>query len=248
MNPEAYVEMSETESNHWWFAGRRTILESIIKNLNIPENAQILEVGCGTGGNLMMLKKYGDVSAIEMDAKARSIAQAKASSNIDIRYGCCPSEVPFVNEKQFDLICMFDVLEHIDKDVDTLSVLRSMLKPGGRLLITVPAYQWLFGYHDEFLHHKRRYSYSAIKNKVDKAGYSLERFSFFNTFLFPVVAVVRIKEKLLRLNSYTGTKTPPKAINILLKLIFTTEKYILKFINMPFGVSIFCLIKPKETT
>ena len=169
MNPAAYIEMAETESRHWWFLGRRAILSRVIANLALPQNSKILEVGCGTGGNLKMLAKFGEVSALEMDATAREIAAKKTNNLYDIRAGFCPDDIPF-NDQQFDLICMFDVLEHIEKDDETLTSLKKLLNKNGRILITVPAYQWLYGPHDEFLHHKRRYSAGELREKFSIAG------------------------------------------------------------------------------
>src|SRR6185503_1066313 len=104
--------MAETESNHWWFTGRRTILESTIGKLGLPEDARILEVGCGTGGNLEMLARFGRLSAMEMDAGAREIANAKTGGRFDVQPGRCPAGIPF-EPQTFALICLFDVLEHI---------------------------------------------------------------------------------------------------------------------------------------
>ncbi len=169
MNPAAYLEMAETEATHWWFVGRRVILAGMIEALRLPSHATILEVGCGTGGNLPMLARYGEISAFEMDGNARIIAINKTQSRFDIQPGGCPDDLPF-QDRRFDLICMFDVLEHIERDVDTLVALGKLLKPNGRLLITVPAYQWMYGAHDEFLQHKRRYSAPLLSANVAAAG------------------------------------------------------------------------------
>ncbi|MGH9896703.1 MAG: class I SAM-dependent methyltransferase, partial [bacterium] len=157
MSPEAYLQMPETEASHWWYAGRRTALASLIAGLDLPVDARILEIGSGTGGNLPMLSSFGRVSALEMNATARSIAERKTSGRFDIREGLCPAEIPFADEK-FHLVCLFDVLEHIEEDVETLVAARNLLAQGGRVILTVPAYRWLWGVHDELLHHKRRYS------------------------------------------------------------------------------------------
>lgn len=245
MNPAAYLEMAETESRHWWFSGRRAILSKMIENLDLQQNSKILEVGCGTGGNLQMLAKFGKVSALEMDANARAIASTKTNNLHDIKAGYCPSEIPF-HDQRFDLICMFDVLEHIDQDTETLIAIKQLLAKNGRILITVPAYQWLWGAHDEFLHHKRRYSASELHQKIIAAGLQSLKISYFNTILFPLAAIVRIKDKLLGNCAASGTAVPPVLINALFGALFGAERFLLERCNLPFGVSLLCVLKSAD--
>lgn len=245
MNPAAYLEMAETESKHWWFSGRRSILSAMIKKLDLPQDAKILEVGCGTGGNLQMLAKFGEVSALEMDANAREIATRKTDNLYEIRAGYCPDEIPFRDER-FDLICMFDVLEHIEQDTETLIALKQMLEKNGRVLVTVPAYQWLYGAHDEFLYHKRRYSATQLRKKIAAAGLRSVKISYFNTILFPLAAIVRLKDKLLGNPSASGTSVPPAFINRIFRTLFGAERFLLERFNLPFGVSLLCVLKTDE--
>jgi SAM-dependent methyltransferase len=241
MNPEAYLEMAHTESTHWWFKGRREIIISVIQGVGLSTSANILEVGCGTGGNLEMLSRFGEVSALEMDAEARKIAQEKTNGHYIIKAGCCPEDVPF-QEGSFDLICLFDVLEHIGEDAETLMVLKKLLKKDGVIILTVPAYQWLYGPHDVFLHHKRRYSAKQLKNVVRLAQLQIKKISYFNTLLFPLAVIARFKDKLLGGQQATGTEIPPTPINSLFMHLFRSEKYILKQGNLPFGVSLLCVL------
>lgn len=242
MNPSAYLEMAETEANHWWFVGRRAIVSGVIGNLGLRQNAKILEVGCGTGGNLEMLAKFGRVSAFEMDATARAICSESTNNLYDIREGCCPDQTPFANQ-HFDLICLLDVLEHIDKDVETLIALKPMLAKHGRILITVPAYQWLWSAHDEFLHHKRRYSATRLRKTMVAAGLRPVKLSYFNTILFPLAAIVRLTGKLLGNSAATGTSVPPTLINKCFSTFFGAERFLLGRFNLPFGVSLLCVLE-----
>jgi SAM-dependent methyltransferase len=242
MSPDAYLEMAETEAHHWWFSGRRAILASVISSFDLPTNARILEIGAGTGGNLPMLAQYGHVSALEMDATARSIAAAKTGGRFDIRAGFCPQDIPFVGER-FDLICLFDVLEHIDEDVATLAMAKKLLNAGGRILVTVPAYRWLWSAHDEFLHHKRRYSEAELRRKVAASGLQPERVTYFNTLLFPLAVIVRIKDRLLGNSVASGTRAPPHLINQAFSALFRAERFLLNQFNLPFGVSLLCVIE-----
>lgn len=242
MHPNAYLEMAHTEANHWWFKGRRAILASLIANLALPAGARILEMGCGTGGNLSTLSAFGRVSALEMDATARSIAMQKTGGRFDIRAGSCPADIPFANAN-FDLICLFDVLEHIEDDVAALVAVRTLLAAGGRVLLTVPAYSWLWSTHDQHLHHKRRYSKGELREKAAASGLRIEKISYFNTLLFPLVALGRLKDRLLDRSSAAGTAIPPAPVNTLLATLFGAERFLLRRCNLAFGVSLLAVCR-----
>jgi SAM-dependent methyltransferase len=242
MDPNAYLEMADTESRHWWFLARRVLLSSIIHRLALPSDAQILEIGSGTGGNLEMLSAFGRVSALEMDATARSIANQKTLDRFDIRPGFCPTDIPFSDEK-FDLICLFDVLEHIEEDSSTLVALKTLVADGGHILITVPAYQWLWSRHDEFLHHKRRYSARDLRRKITTAGLRIDKISYFNTLLFPLAAIARFKDRLMGATSASGSEIPADPLNNLLYKIFSAEHYLLGKGSLPFGVSLLAILR-----
>lgn len=237
MNPDAYLEMAATEQDHWWFQGRRKILESTVVAMALPRDARILEVGAGTGGNLVMLSRHGQVSAMEMDARARELATQKTDGAFLILAGSCPDDIPFQDEA-FDLICMFDVLEHIDQDVATLAELRKRLAPGGRLLVTVPAYRWLWSSHDVFLHHKRRYTGGRLRQVFGAAGLHVDRISYFNMLLLPLAATARLKDRIVSSNKASGTAIPPPMINATLEAIFASEQHMLRHFDLPAGVSL----------
>lgn len=244
VNPEAYVEMATTESRHWWFCARRKILEHIIETLGLPRPARILEVGSGTGGNLAMLSQHGSVSALEMDENARKLSSEKTHDRFTIRAGNCPDDIPFQGE-QFDLICMFDVLEHIDEDVETLATLRKHLAPGGRMLITVPAYPWLWSAHDVFLHHKRRYTARALRQVFNESGLHIDRITYFNTLLLPLAALARLKDRIVSRKRSSGTGIPLPFINSIFYAIFSSERHMLTSFNLPAGVSLMGIARAK---
>lgn len=237
VNPEAYVEMAATESRHWWFKARRKIIEATIADMALPDAARILEVGCGTGGNLDMLARHGQVSAMEMDDRARQMAVKKTQNRFVIRAGSCPDDIPFQGE-QFDLICLFDVLEHIEQDVATLVGLCQQLAPGGRLLITVPAYQWLWSAHDTHLHHKRRYTAKRLRRVFHDGGLKVDRITYFNTLLLPLAALGRLLDRAMSRKQPSGTATPPAPVNATLHAIFASERHLLRHLNLPAGVSL----------
>ena len=236
MQPEAYVEMAEVQDRHWWFRGRREILRSEIAGLPLPESPRILEIGAGTGGNLAMLSRFGTVRAVEMDDYARSIARKRTEERIDIRQGHLPDGIPF--KEEFDLVCLFDVLEHVERDLDSLRAMREIVSPSGYMLLTVPAYSWLWSAHDERLHHFRRYTAAALRKLALEAGWTVRRITYFNTLLFPFAAVARVVDKMFPGRQPSGTRIPAPAINSALYRTFSMEKVLLKQFNFPFGVSI----------
>ncbi|NJD07396.1 MAG: class I SAM-dependent methyltransferase [Methylococcaceae bacterium] len=241
MDPSAYREMAETQDRHWWFRGRREVLANLIGRLGLPTDAQILEIGAGTGGNLDMLAAFGSVSALEMDQYAREFATAKTGGSVDIRDGRLPDRIPFENSR-YDLVCLFDVLEHVDDDRAALAAIRPLVKPGGHLLLTVPAYRWLWGKHDEKLHHQRRYTAKELARRAIETGWTVRKLSYFNTLLFPLAAVGRLADKLNPGGEALGSSTPAPFVNELLFRLFSAEQYLLPRLDLPFGVSLVALL------
>ncbi len=234
--------MNEVEKDHWWYVGRREILSKIISNMKLKENSKILEVGCGSGGNLCMLSSYGNLTAVDMSTDAVEMAKSKKQKNTDIYKGSLPNEMPNLNEK-FDLICMFDVLEHIEEHQEALEKIKTYLTDDGRVILTVPAYKWLYGKHDEHLHHKRRYYKNEIIDLALSVGYKIKRVTYFNTILFPIALVVRIYEKYMKRRSKEGeVKKMNKLTNKILMNIFSSEWGLIKKTSLPFGLSLLCVL------
>ena len=247
MEKDFYLQYASVEDKHWWFIARRQILEKVICRLNLPKNPQILEAGCGTGGNLQMLSRYGQVSAMELDEIACQLANQRQVTHV--KPGSLPDNIPFTS--YYDLILILDVIEHLDDDLSALEALYYKLKPGGYLLVTVPAYKFLWSEHDEINHHKRRYQLKALKQVVKKAGYEVDYGSYFNTFLFPLVAIVRglakLKPKQNNNQISSDLVVPSKSVNQILKWLFASERYLIDKFTLPFGVSILLLAKKQNS-
>ncbi|MGH7916363.1 MAG: class I SAM-dependent methyltransferase, partial [Candidatus Binataceae bacterium] len=194
MDPSLYPRMAAVEDAHWWFASRRAICESLIARLGLPSNCEILEPGCGTGGNFAMLARHGKLYALDCAEDALRFAAARGVAT-ELAQGALPDHIPF-GTRRFDLIVMTDVLEHLDDDAAALTAVHSRLRPGGWLLLTVPALSWLWSEHDVTHHHRRRYSGDELNARLQAAGYTVSFLSHFNFVLFPVIAGVRLRQRL----------------------------------------------------
>jgi SAM-dependent methyltransferase len=236
MQPEAYTQMAEAERAHWWFVGRRRLLEAVITALALPPAARILEVGSGTGGNFPLLQRFGAVTAIELNETARAMATAR--TGLPVQSGALPDALGLGDQK-FDLICLFDVLEHVGPDAASLQALRAHLAPGGRLILTVPAYRALFGPHDKALHHFRRYERAALAALLGQTGYAIHYLTFFNCLLLPLALMARLADRLFRREAPLGERTPAAPLNAVLTAIFSAEAGPLsRRRRLPFGLSL----------
>lgn len=235
MNPEIYRDMARDHHVHWWFVGRRKVLISLIRRLGLPKDARILEIGCGTGGNLAALAELGELSAMESDAEA--CEWASGLGICPVLPGALPEAVPYP-DGQFDLVCLLDVIEHIEEEQAALQRVQRLLKPGGRVLITAPAYRWLWSEHDVVHHHFRRYRASELAEKMGGSGLRVLRSGYFNTLLFPLVLMVRFLKGLGMMRGGSDADLSGPMVNRLLATIFSAERELLPFVRLPFGVSV----------
>jgi len=227
-----YDNMRAVERTHWWFRGRRAILSSQIERLRLGPDARILEVGCGAGGNLRMLSAFGRVTGMEPDAPSR--AHAEVTSGVPVMAGFLPGPLPDFGDA-FDLIAALDVIEHLKDDQGSVAALARLLAPSGKILATVPAHAWMWSGHDVAHHHQRRYSKRAFMDLFRQAGLRVARTSYFNSLLFPPIALVR----LARLGHGGGDDAVPAGpLNELLTSIFAFERQLLRVCDLPFGVSL----------
>jgi len=240
MDRDAYLSLHAHEELHWWFVARRRIIKKVLNYYFAGKKLNgILEVGCGSGGNLELLSCFGKVHAMEMDAYCVEMANTRKICHV--KSGSLPDDVPFT--EKFELICMFDVLEHVDEDVKALKAISERLSDDGILFVTVPAYGFLWSNHDVVLNHKRRYMKRQLLDVFAKAGMRPVYSTYFNTFLMPLVLLVRAYNKLTGKSKGDDNKLSPKAVNNLLNKVFSSERFIIPGMSMPFGVSILIVAK-----
>lgn len=244
MEPEAYVQMQRIEDTHWWFVGRREIVRRMLARIGPAQPCRMLDVGCGTGGNLPILGAYGEVTGVEMNAVAHHAANARGIGRILL--GRFPEDLP-VTDEEFDLITFLDVLEHLDDDLAALDGAKKLLAPAGMVLITVPAFAFLWSGHDEQHHHRRRYTADRLSAVLRQAGLEPVYVSYFNMWLFPAIAAIRIAKKLTRNRHADDERMPPAFANKLLQAVFASERHLLGRFRLPFGTSILAVARPEET-
>lgn len=241
MDKQIYSKLREVEDDHWWFVGRRSIVKRVLGLLDLPRMPSVLDAGCGTGGTLPMLSGLGKVVGLELDDGAAQVAITRHAGKLC--RGGLPHDMPF-SEQTFDLIVLLDVLEHIDDDLSAMMTVKNLLRPNGYLILTVPAFPFLWSQHDEGSHHKRRYQASSLARLIQEAGLQAEYITFFNTLLFPAATLVRLARRLIPPNEIASDLRLPRPwLNKLLQAIFSSERHFMGWARLPFGVSLLAIVR-----
>ena len=243
MDPIVYQHMTDLDQKHWWYLGRRQVLARLIERYaRPPADGAILEVGCGTGHNLAMLRGFAEVDAVELDESVRAIAEGRLGRKV---MSDRLPELKGVTDKSYDLICAFDVIEHINDDTAAMTAIARKLRPGGKLAITVPAHPWMWSVHDTINHHKRRYSKRSLRALVEESPLKLEAIGYLNSLLFPLAVAQRMASKLAgKEDSRLGI--PPAPVNRLLTAIFAAERHAIGRVPLPIGLSLFAIASAPE--
>ncbi|MDE0003959.1 MAG: class I SAM-dependent methyltransferase, partial [Rhodospirillaceae bacterium] len=234
MEPGVYREMVESQRTNWWFVVRRRFLHSWVSIRGaVPRDGRILEVGAGTGANLDTLRIFGRVTALEPN----SFACDYISRHFDVE--TVRATLPDGNGlRNFHLIVALDVLEHIDDDLAALRAMHGMLRERGRVILTVPAFQFLWSAHDERLHHKRRYRAAELVERMEHAGFRIVHRSYFNFLLFPAAAAIRLLDRLVEGVGCAGNGNVHPLLNGLMAGVFGMEVFLSRFVRFPFGLSL----------
>jgi SAM-dependent methyltransferase len=238
MQTHTYAIMDRVEDSHWWFVGRRAILESFLSS--IPDagkirnkKLEILDVGCGTGANLEMLQKFGNAYGVDVSDEALAFCSRKG---LNVRKGLAEN-LPF-DDETFDITTALDVIEHLDDDIAGLKEMYRVTRPGGYSLIFVPAFMWLWGVQDEISHHRIRYTRAQITGRVRQAGFKIERATYANFTFFLPVFIGRLLMRLSGIKPASENNINVSALNGLFGRVFAAERFWLRHFDFPIGVSI----------
>ena len=248
MQQHTYAIMDEVEGSHWWFVGRRSILESFLKSIESrlqaasreepakagTQNAvRILDIGCGTGANLEMLSQFGEAEGVDVSDDALEFCRLKG---LNAQKGLA-ERLPF-DDGTFDLTTALDVVEHLDDDVAGLREMHRVTKKGGFSLIFVPAYMFLWGVQDDVSNHRIRYTKKQIVERLKAAGYMIERATYANWTFFAPILAGRTLMRVTGVKPESENNVNISALNGVFGKLFGAERFWLKNLNFPFGVSI----------
>jgi SAM-dependent methyltransferase len=244
MEISTYAIEAQVEATHWWFTGRRRLLGRMIAAFGLPADARILDIGTSTGTNLRMLRDLGfsRYEGLDMSDEAVRWGADKGYGKVTRGDACA---LPFPNAN-FDLVLATDIIEHVDDDVLALGEMRRVLKPGGRVLVTVPAFPILWGLQDEIGHHKRRYRMAELVTRIGQADLVVHRRFHFNYLLFlPILLARRIIAVFgIRLQNENEVNSP--LINRVLSWVFRFDVWTAPKVKPPFGVSCLAVAGPRR--
>lgn len=235
MQHELYNFFYHHEQSHWWFKSARKIqLDFVERYFKKDKNLQILDIGCGTGATLAELSKLGRTIGIDTAKEAISYCKKRGLKNVRLGNAL---NLPF-KSRRFDLVTMFDVLEHINDDYRVLREIKRVLKPKGIAIFTVPAFMFLWDDHDLLNQHFRRYTKGELLKKLNELSFKVIFISYINFLLFPVVVIVKLINKIFNKRGLLNAHNTQEPFNTILYQIFSLEYFLLRRIKFPFGVSL----------
>jgi len=240
MDRATYEIESAVEESHWWFVGRRRLFRRTIESIGLSRQASILDVGTSTGTNLRMLQEMGFENVQGLDLNDDAIRWCAEKGLGRVRKGDVCA-MPF-DDNQFDLILATDIVEHVDDDACALREIQRVLKSSGRAIITVPAFQGLWGAQDELAHHKRRYLKRDFLQRLQASGLSVYDSFYFNFILFVPIWLARQVIKMMRPTLESENQINSPFLNWILNKIFAIDVMSARTVRPPFGVSIFALV------
>jgi len=245
MEVNEYRNIFLQEKQYWLYVGiRKLTIETINKIFSGKSNLKVLDAGCGTGGLIDELQRNFACYGIDISDEALKFCKVRDLNNI---INASVEKIPFANNT-FDIIVSIDVLYHllVADDTAALSELFRVLNENGILILNLAAYEFLRSGHDDVVHTRQRYVRKELEAKVKQAGFTITKLTYRNTVFFPLVCVIRVINKLINNQSESDLKALPGWLNRILINILTIENKILNLINLPFGLSIFCVAQKKK--
>lgn len=245
---EAYADQyRDLEECHWWFRARRLILRERLHALDLPPHPSFLEIGVGSGTNLYSIYPEGS-RLVGVEPDGHLVALARARGSVPVHEAAVEALPPEVSRSRFDVVTMFDCLEHTEDESLVLGKVRELLVPGGHLVVTVPAYQSLWSPHDVVNRHYRRYTRKQLVSKVDEAGFTAMRATYFCTLLFPPVAALRILRRLMARPDDQPTTDMTYSLGSfdhVLYRVFLMERGLLRWVDLPYGTSVLLVARTR---
>ncbi|MGC4047949.1 MAG: methyltransferase domain-containing protein [Armatimonas sp.] len=240
MDQAYYRQMYALEDTHWWFVARRNLLVRALAG-RLPTDARLLDVGCGTGGTMDRLRSLGEVWGLDMEPLALELCRERGHTNLTL---ASATDMPYPNN-HFDGIVALDVLEHIENHVAAAGEIARVLKPGGTLVVTVPAYRSLWSRHDVALHHVRRYRAPEMQKLLADTGLSVEKCTYTVSALFPAVWMVRRWQNAFQKGTPAVADAQPTLpwLNTLLRRELDLESNLVLSGSLPFGLTVFAIAK-----
>lgn len=230
-----YREQLELEDRHWWFRSRRAVIWSLLRRAGLPRSPRILDAGCGTGRNLLEFGSLGEAAGVDLFEQAVAFCRGRGIENVR---QAPVEELPF-DASSFDLVLATDVIEHVDDDLRALRELRRVAASEARLLLTVPAYQWLWSSHDVSVHHRRRYTARRLRERVLATGWTPAVETYFFSSVLAPVAVLRTLRRRRGADGRSDLALPPAPLNRLLEAVVRAEaRLIERGLRLPAGVSV----------
>lgn len=240
MDTSLYELFYSLEDRHWWFQGRKELVLSLLDRYRPCPRPRILDVGCGTGGMLSAYASYGPSLGVDTACEAGHFSR-KRGLEVMLASG---NSLPFA-DGSFDVVSALDVIEHVDEDVAILTEMQRVCAPGGVLLVTVPAFQFLWSSHDDLNHHKRRYIRRELGARVDAAGFDSLKLSYYNSFLLPAAILRKYLLKARNNGAACHLEALPEPLNAVFRRVLVLERPVLSRGELPLGASIICAARKR---
>jgi len=235
-----YDSTYQVENGHWWFAGRRAIVfdqvRAVLNGSASPRSA-VLDLGCGTGRNLLELTQFG--RAVGLDIEERALLWSRKRQLAELVRST--AEVLPFRDEAFHSVMALDLLEHLDDDVSGVREVWRVLRRGGHFFVFVPAYRWLWGPQDDVSHHRRRYTPPLLRSVLRSGGFAVDRLTHANLLLLPLILGGRLFLRASRTKLDTENRLHPNWSNGMLRRVFASERFMLRHFDLPLGVSLLCV-------